>query len=1049
MRTIVINFLAILIFIITLGVSAVDNKTIAKWDFQSGKIEEAGQRFIGKLRGETTLGQDSEGNPALIMGKSEITKPSGLYMDNIYKELTPNVAFSLEVGFCLNSKTSKQLMTLWDNKYIIFSPKPDNNLNRSHHGFSLLLRKSGVDWVPQSHFGYGNSSLTFTGKKISLNDGKYHTLRLEYSPDEVRFLIDGNLNHSQPTRAPGSLSSAVFPTAIGDRVGSSYYGFEGTIASVTLQEMAKKEISISQGGRVGFIRLESNPELLVLITNISEKDLCNLQVSSIINEYPEIQLPKYTIDLKKGMAETIKLPMNAKLKPGIYHFKIKAGGVTESIEVRVVSERINAYPVVMWGVGNNKKLSDLGFTHSMAQLGRRNPSQTDLKKILKGLNMLDSALNDDIYLIENFCSNRDIQERFPRIGRDGKPYKRLNLEASNPEAQAILVKIADNTAAIYGHHPAFAGAMIQSEVRDGSNPSFTGIEEQAYKKYSGRDIPLEVNSRNAPGYRSITGFPVMRVIPEDYPLLQYYSWFWRIGDGWNPLHSAISKALHKGSIDTFWTFHDPAVRVPPQWGSGGDVDCISQWSYTSADPIKIGQSADEMLAMQGGNSTQMVMKMTQAFWYRNQSAPLNKKVENPPEWLKEYPDAKFISISPDHLRIALWSKIARKLDGIMYHGYQSLVEPVTHASYRFTNPGCAIALKDLTENVIKPLGPLLKKIPERRPKMAILQSFSTTIFAPDNASFGWGRGWNADIHLALQWAQYQPAIIYEEHIKKGILDQVEVLVLPAIEVLPESVFNAILKFQNQGGIVIGDNLLVPGIMPDIIIDVTKRVIADPSGTKTKLQALGASIRKQLSPHFRSYCEGNNPDIVPRMRSWEKSDYLFVVNDRRTFGDYVGQWGMIMEKGIPTEGLITVNRQAGAVYDLISNRQVEFKSTSDNCIIPVKLEAGGGCLFLITERPFGKTTVGLPEQATLGATFQVNVEITDNAGEIAEALVPLEVKLLNSENEVMPGSGYFCAENGTIKIDFTASINELAGTWKIIVKNLADGKMVNAKLGLNK
>ena len=814
------------------------------------------------------------------------------------------------------------------------------------------------------------------------------------------------------------------------------------------KEPIAKKINISQGGRTGFIRLEENPELLVLISNESGRDVSNLKIVSKIRELPNMHLPEQTISLKNGSVEIIKLPMNAYLKPGVYHFDVKAGKEKQTIDVRLESERVSDYPVVMWGGGNNKMLNDIGFTHAIFGFSSSNPDPSDLDKTLKALKRIDMALADNIYLMDNVYNYRQIQSEYPRIGRDGKPYTRLNLEASNPEPLPMLIKIAENSAAAYGHHPAYAGSLVQSEVRDGSNPSFTGIEEQAYKDYSGTEIPLEVNSRNAPPYSNIPDFPSMRVIPDDYPLLQYYSWWWRNGDGWNPLHSAISNALHKRAGKKFWTFYDPAVRVPPQWGSGGDVDCISQWSYTQPDPIKVGQVTDEVLAMGGGNHNQMVMKMTQAFWYRNQSAPIDVNVTNPPKWLNEYEDAKYISISPDHLRIAFWSKIARKLDGIMYHGYSSLVEPTTH-SYKYTNPECANALKDLTQNVITPLGPLLKRIPERRPEMAVLQSFATTIFTQGNATFGWGRGWNADIHLALQWAQYQPAIIYEEHITEGVLDQVDVLVLPSIEVLTESTFNSILEFQDKGGIVISDNSIVPGIMADIVIDIVKRSSVDPEGTKNKLQALGADIRKQLNPYFRSPCEGNNPDIVPRLRSWKKSDYLFTINDKRTFGDYVGQWGMIMEKGVATEGEITVNRKAGAVYDLVSNREIDFKSTGENCIIPVNLDAGGGGLFLIAEHPFGIITVNHPTEATLGKTFKVDVEIMDNRGTVSEALVPIEVNLLNPENKVMPGSGYFCAEDGVITIELTPSLNELSGNWQVVVKNLADAQVSNTILKIKK
>ena len=125
-----------------------------------------------------------------------------------------------------------------------------------------------------------------------------------------------------------------------------------------------------------------------------------------------------------------------------------------------------------------------------------------------------------------------------------------------------------------------------------------------------------------------------------------------------------------------WTFHDPAVRVASVYGSGGGR-YLSQWTYSYPDPIRIAVATDELLAMAaGGPPRQQVMKMTQIIWYRGQTAPIAKP-NNPPAyqapWEIDQPDAPFITIAPMQLREALWTKIARPIKGIMYHGWQSLL----------------------------------------------------------------------------------------------------------------------------------------------------------------------------------------------------------------------------------------------------------------------------------------------------------------------------------------------------------------------------------------
>ncbi len=1015
------------IFLLT-AVHCAEPQIIAQWNFSNPV-------FAGSVRGNTGILQE---NGAVFLQMPQVSgdKPGGYMIGKIDPRLTPPNAFRLEIKFQLSADTAKKQIMLWDNKYIL-APKPDTEDKRSHCGFALRLVRQDSQWIPYGHFGYGKSSLAVAGAPLNLDPTRVHTLRVNYTPEQVVFQLDDNPICTKNISAPGPLEPSVYRTVIGDRVGSSYCGLEGRIFEVTLSSLPVESLSINHAGRRGFIRLEPSPKLPVLVANRGGQPMPKQLLTARVLELPDMILFQEKVDVLPGN-NVFEIPLDSRLKPGQYQLEITLREQTQNIPFFMAPEQGDIYPVVMWGVGDSGKLAEVGFTHSIIPLTMRKPDPANLNSTRAGMKSIDDALSSGIYTVDNNSFYRTIQSRYQRLDRDGKPYPRSNLDAANPEVVQILTDHAEQAARVYSSHPAYAAALIQSEVRDGSNPSFTGFEEKAFKAYAGYDVPPQVKSRWAPGYSTLPDFPPTRILPDDYPLLHYYRWWWTVGDGWNNLHGAISQAYHRHIGRPFWTFYDPAVRVPPAWGSGGGVDCISQWSYTNADPIKVGQSADEMLAMGAGNPKQMVMKMTQAFWYRNQAAPADKKVANPPEWLKQEPEAKYFSISPDHLRIAFWSMISRKLDGIMYHGYSSLIEGSTHA-YRFTCPELKNSLKELTDDVIKPLGPVLKRIPERRPEVAILQSFASTIFAVRHASFGWGKGWGADLHLALQWAHYQPAIIYEEHIRNGILDQVDVLVLPGIEVLPESVFRAIREFQLRGGLVVGDNHLLPGILPDIGIQTINRVTNDPAGTKAKLQKLGASIRKQLEPHYQSPVRADNQDIIVRLRTWKNADYLFVINDKRTFGNYVGQWGIIQEQGLPNQGKIILNRQAGAIYDLVTGQPVKFTAKGGQCEIPVNLAPGAGKILLILDQTLTKQELTVPALATRGKTFSVTIDCR------TDALIPLAVNLIDPQGQTAAGSGYFCAIDGKITINLTPSLNDQPGTWQVNVKNLANSQSATATI----
>lgn len=163
-------------------------------------------------------------------------------------------------------------------------------------------------------------------------------------------------------------------------------------------------------------------------------------------------------------------------------------------------------------------------------------------------------------------------------------------------------------------------ALIDSEVRDSSQPSFSQFDREAYRQFAGTDIPEEVVIKNGVQWTSLKGFPADRVVPDDHPLLKYYRWFWTVGDGWNGLHTAVHKGLKSTGRDDIWTWYDPAIRVASIGGSGGLVDVLGQWTYTEPSPLRVGYFADEVFAMSAASPQRpRIMKMTQLFWYRSSS----------------------------------------------------------------------------------------------------------------------------------------------------------------------------------------------------------------------------------------------------------------------------------------------------------------------------------------------------------------------------------------------------------------------------------------------
>jgi hypothetical protein len=332
---------------------------------------------------------------------------------------------------------------------------------------------------------------------------------------------------------------------------------------------------------------------------------------------------------------------------------------------------------------------------------------------------------------------------------------------------------------------------------------------------------------------------------------------------------------------------------------------------------------------------------------------------------------------------------------------------------------------------------MLLQVPDRKSDVALLESFSSQMFA-GRGTHGWGWSWEADMHLILQWAQIQPKIVYDETILRDGLSDIRVLVTPYCDVLTESVAKKIAKFQRRGGILVADQYLPPSLVPDIVIQRINRS-GKADNDKAALQASAVDLRNQLDPLYNRYGDSSNPDIVVRFRQYRSTDYLFALNDKRTFGDYVGHHGLVMEKGLPASATLSVKRKKGYVYDLVRHKSVSVTRAGNELRFEADFGPGGGSLFMITSVAIDGIRVNAPKIARLGESIKIDLSVVDAQGKLIEGVLPVEVKVLDSQNRLAESSGYYAAKDGALSLQLDLAENDLIGNWTIHVKELASGK----------
>jgi len=829
------------------------------------------------------------------------------------------------------------------------------------------------------------------------------------------------------------------------------------------------------GKRSVFVRMEKNARIQAKITN--NVGFMLFKGNTIISMGGIELKGRYFSRLAPKKSYTIDIPVDTSLRPGQYNLNItfKAVGskqkyqAEKSIPIVIVPRHLPyRMSVILWAEGdlsrpvevvNFDRAKEIGFTHHLWHPVVNSNGRVDYRKIWdakgsvklekfeKGAEVLNKALADDFGMVAYIYPGRFIgldkeKKRFSRVKPDGKPYGgRQNICGRFKQVPDYCYNAGESVARTYGDFPALEAALIHSEVRDHINLCFHNHDRTDFRSFAGYDIPKEAISKKGVIYSRVPSFPANHIIADDNPILTFYKWFWQTGDGWNLLHTLTHKGLKSACRKDFWTFFDPAVRVPSISGSGGGVDFISQWTYTYPDPIKIGVATDELFAMAGSAARkQGVMKMTQLIWGRSETAP--KRKDSDPskvaEWEKREPDAQWITIAPDNLREAFWCKLSRPIKGIMYHGWGSLVDG-KKGGYRYTNPQTRRVLKQLIEDVVRPLGPTLLQIPDRKSDVAFLESFSSQMFAR-RGSWGDSGKWQSDAYLILRYAQLQPRIIYDETILKEGLNDFRVLVLVDCDVLTKNVVRKIREFQNRGGIIISDENLVPDIAPDIFLESYKRT-NQADKDKTELQIKAGLLRRELDVFYERYGDSSNPDVIVRFRQYRTADYLFAVNDRRTFGDYVGQYGLVMEKGLPADARVSVKRTKGFVYNLLEHCNVKTVIDDGSMYWPVRLGPGAGGLFMITGQKIDAIHIKAPKRIRTGDKAKIRIDVVDKKRQRINAVVPLHVNILNSQNQPVEFSGFYGAKDGRLTIDLDIACNDILGMWKIQVKDLASGLTV--------
>ncbi len=896
------------------------------------------------------------------------------------------------------------------------------------------------------------------------------TLGAAVSGRGVRAFVDGEL----ALEAAAVFSRGKF-LALGGR------GRQQAITKVTLVTLATDmpwstnksalcPVTVDVGaGRSVFYRKEEGAQLKIAIKNRINEPLEDLQISMTVPGGGKTEKALASLAPLGSEIVTFDIP-TARLRADLYSASLqieipKYKGLSDSRGFRIVNRpNDEAMPVMMWGgmpkEGGAKLLAELGFTHCFAggvnyrniflaqKAGEAVPSRDKLvepRTIEKIEEAMAAGLRVGTNLaVGHYCTKlSELYEQVHRIKREGGKSEKVSACPNRKAMREYSLRCVESLMQGYGEHPAFAFALLNTEVRDGSAPCFCPECTELYKQETGLElakIPTGAENKNGYRYQNVKDFPVTRIVPDNDPAIAYLKWYWKSGDGWVNVNDAMHDALAAYGRKDFFDWHDPAVRVAPVYGSGGKLDMIGQWTYSYPDPIRVAMTADQLINMAQGK--QKIYQMIQAICYRSQTAPKEKlgtvdKAEGMSDpWDDHDPEAAYITPAPAQMRIAFWADISRPIDMIGYHGIGALV-PGESGSYVHTHPDTAGALKKIHAEIIQPYGPMLRRIGDRPADVAFLESFASQVYS-GNATFGWASGEIATYWLATQRAGLQSDMIFDETVMEQGLDKYKILILSNGNVLTQGVYDRILAFQKKGGIVIGSYATVPGIKPDLVLAKPEASQQKGADFFTEQIKLAGTVRDFLQGKYEFFAYADNPEIMLHTREKDGVQYVFAINDKREYGDYFGLYGMVMENGLPASSAITIRRAGVKVIDLVSGREIPVESDGTVTRFNADFAPADGKIFAVMEKLPAALEISAPEKLARGKQAAITVSITDRDGKVPAAVLPLDVRVYDSAFREAECSGYYYCESGRKEITLDLAANERPGLWRVEIRELLTG-----------
>jgi hypothetical protein len=1010
---------------------------------QGASLIERG-RFGGGLK--CGSGNDTARHAAVVVADLPRHSPSGAFSAEMWVRVSADSKPS-QTGCLLDKQGAQMECFRW-------SLTPANERG---------LRQMAVS------LGFGMFLKEFVSEPMLLPAGEWRHLAFTYDgAGRVAFFCDSQPVGESFEERCGPVQPSGQPLSIGCGIAGDA-SFDGDIDEVRLSTGVRGFAAFSleiKTTRNVWERMERPLPMKITCTNLRRRPLNGVDMT-----YKTAGVEQSFIfpDLAPGESNVNEYGPDTSLKPGSYTLEVimgkGSGRVSRLKEFHIVARRLQMLPVIMEGAAlpDLPQLQPLACTHWTGLGNDDAPYLGTATKLRPAMvqPVLDAGLRSGLRTIAALDHDPVMLSRGLRhVGRDGKETVPPMLDVSNPSSADFMAACGNMFTIYYRDFHAWASVWLKSSALGQTQMGFSKASSDAYRKFSGQDIPAEIQNSGL-DWRKLPGFPNDRVLPDDHPILKYYHWFWSGGNGRKAVNEAWYRAYVRRKQDRphTWTLHDSCVQQPSRSGAYSSAMYIGDQSSDTRDPLLAGLCVDQQLAMSAAHQLDLgVFGIMPLSWDRSLVSPdggeeTGKSIAQ----ADAIASAQRISIAPAILKENLWMMMSRPVKGIVCTDWPALRSNTEQMKNMVsaTHPQSYAAFRDVADRLLFPLGPMLARRQPWRSSIALLESFTSQMLAGRGIYRG-GSPRTLEVWQALQRAHLQADIVYEEILAAGGLDGRQILIMTECDVLPASVVEILKKWQKQGGKIVSDEHLCPALKPDALLSEmsapvvttnSSKALSAASDTATPASVSLASSVLPLPERLSQICKDlgcqprlgcDNPDVILHASQTGEAVCLFVINDSREPGDYVGKHGLVRESGLPVTTTLNLGQDNVNVYDLTRAAFVLPKRSDNGLTIPLKLGPSEGRVLLLSPAPLLEMNLELPETASCGNVAEAVITLLTSGGRPMPAAIPVSVRIRDSDGAAAEWDGYHVVENGMLTLRLNLARNETPGTWEVQVRELASG-----------